>query len=591
MLATLLATSSLAVATQAADMNKTLRVVFPTAESGFDPQANSDLYSADIMRAIFEPPLRYDYLARPVKFVPNTAEAMPVFSDGGRTVTVKIKPGIFFKDDPAFGGKKRELVAEDYIFGIKRVWDPKIISPRQSEWSEFEILGAQEFYEHAKSKGIDFNKTIEGLRALDRYTIQIKTRLPRPTLIEQLAFNTFTPIAREVYEKYKDPSNKLEQNPVGTGPYYLKEWKRASKMVLEANPYYRGITFPTQSDDPSDQAVIEEMRGKKLPAIGRVIVNVIEESNPRLLAFKGQSLDVLGAVPVDLVDGVIQGGRLIRELAEQQVKWVRGLQPALSYTYFNMDDPVLGGYTNERIALRRAMIMAFNNQDYIKVVFKGHAEAAGQFIPPPNTGHDPSAPKGGMPEPAVARALLDRYGYKDRDGDGYRENPDGTPLVITKSSATRELDRQEDEIWKKSMDAIGIKIQFNKAKWPDLLKEGKAGRLQMWGVGWISALPDGGTFAGLLYSGRIGQSNYSRFKNKEFDEAFDQAMSMQQSPERTHLFRKMNDIMSVYGVWEKGIYRYQNTLLQPWVQGYKKMPFLDNPWWFWDIDASKQVIR
>jgi oligopeptide transport system substrate-binding protein len=587
LLTALLATALALPVAQAADMNKTLRVVFPTAESGFDPQANSDLYSADIMRAIFESPLKIDYLARPAKFVPNTAEAMPVISDGGRTVTFKIKPGIYFYDDPAFKGKKRELVAEDYIFGLKRVWDPKIISPRASEWGEFEILGAAEFYEDAKKNGVNLKRPIEGLKALDKYTIQIKTKEPRPTLIQELSFNTFTPLAFEVYEAYKDASGKMEQNPVGTGPYYLKEWKRASKMVLEANPNFRGISFP-DAGEPGDKALIAQMKGKKLPAIGRIEVSVIEESNPRLLAFKGKDLDILGAVPVDLIDSVVQGGKLVPELAKDKVLWARALQPALSYSYFNMEDPVVGGISKERIALRRAMVMGFNSDEYIKVIYKGHAEPANQVIPPPVLGHDNSLPKKSVYNPAAARALLDRFGYKDRDGDGYRESPDGKPLVITKSSATRELDRQEDELWKKSMDAIGIKITFNKAKWPDLLKEGKAGKLQFWGVGWISALPDGMSFPGLLYGGRIGQSNYSRFNNADFNKLFEQALITPHSPERTALLRKMNDIAQSFSVWENGVYRYQSTLVHPWVQGYKKLPFLDNPWWYYDIDLKLQ---
>src|SRR5262249_6562804 len=99
----------------AADMSKTIHTAFIVAETGFDPQATSDLYSDSLQRAIFETLYGFDYLARPYKRVPRTAAAMPEISDGGRTWTIKVRPGIYFADDPAFKGKKRELTAADYV--------------------------------------------------------------------------------------------------------------------------------------------------------------------------------------------------------------------------------------------------------------------------------------------------------------------------------------------------------------------------------------------------------------------------------------------------------------------------------------------
>jgi oligopeptide transport system substrate-binding protein len=572
--------------TAKADLNKVLRVAFQVAESGFDPQAQSDVYSGYVMRSIFEPLYEIEHLARPVKLRTNTAEAMPEISDGGKTWIIKLRKGIYFKDDPAFEGKKRELTAEDYVFGIKRVWDPKILSPRTNDYLEFGFVGADEFHESAKKNGWNPDLPIEGLKAIDRYTLQFKLKRPDPILMSWLAFYTSTPIAKEVWLKYKDTSNKINNNPVGTGPYYLKEWVRSSKTVLEVNPLYRGIKFPESSEDPADQPLIAQMKGKSLPAIGRIEISIIEESNPRLLAFRGKNIDIVD-VPSDLVDSATPGMKLDPALAAANVNWQRVLLPALSYMYFNIEDPVVGGYSKEKVALRRAIIMSFDSDEYVRLVWRGHALPAAQIIPPPMIGHDDRVKNLSKYDPKTANVLLDRFGYVDKDGDGWRDMPDGKPLEVMFNSTPAARDREIDEFWKKSLDSIKVKSNYNKQKWPDLLKQAKAKQLQTWTVGWNSALPDGLTFPSLLYSPKIGQANYSNFKNEEFDKTFEQARYMEHGPERVQLMRKLDEIATSFSVWENGVYRFENTLVHPWVMGYKKHPFVNSPWWMYDIDTTK----
>ncbi|HEY6830808.1 MAG TPA: hypothetical protein VI259_28365, partial [Gemmatimonadaceae bacterium] len=102
-------------------MSKTLHVAFANAESGFDPQAVSDTTSFAVTGAIFDPLYVYDYYARPLRIVPNTAEELPEVTEGGRTYTIRVRPGIYFASDPAFKGKRRELTAEDYVYSLKRI--------------------------------------------------------------------------------------------------------------------------------------------------------------------------------------------------------------------------------------------------------------------------------------------------------------------------------------------------------------------------------------------------------------------------------------------------------------------------------------
>ena len=310
----------------AADPAKVLRISFPVAETGFDPVRVSDLYSNTVNEAIFERLLTYDYLARPAKLMPMTAETMPEVSDNGRTYLIHLKRGIYFTPDPAFKGKPRELVAEDYVYSFKRFADPKNRAPYEF-MIENRIEGLDEQIEAAKKTGkFDYDATIPGMIALDKYTLRFKLTHTDYLFEYTLAHVPFGAVAREVVEAYGDD---LQAHPVGTGPYMLAEWRRAAKIVLVANPHYRDVTWDFQaSDDPWDKAVIASMKGKKIPQIGRVEISVIEESQSRWLAFNRKELDLL-ALPATFVHEALDASnQLTRRGARSVSSCIARLTPA-----------------------------------------------------------------------------------------------------------------------------------------------------------------------------------------------------------------------------------------------------------------------
>ena len=569
-----------------ADPAKTLRVMFPIAETGFDPQATSDYYSSHVERAIFDPLYEFDYLARPYKIVPNTAVAMPEISADGRVWKIRVRPGIYFNDDPAFKGKKRELMAEDYVYSMKRLLDPKVRAP-MLWFLDGKIDGSDGVIAKAKETGrLDYDVPISGLKAVDRYTLQITLKEPDYILQAYLSQVAMAAVAREVIEAYGDASGWAMANPVGTGPFRLKEWRRGQKIVLEANPNYRDEYYP-QSSDPEDRERVAKMKGKRLPQVGRVEISIIEESNPQLLAFGNGELDYLN-VPADLVGKVIGPDDTLKPEFANGATLHRVTQPALSYTYFNMEDPALGGYTPDKIALRRAMIMGFNTDEMIKVWWQGQAIVATQPIPPGVSGHSKGFVARAPYDPEAAKKLLDKFGYVDRDNDGWRDLPDGKPLTIVMASTPSGRDRERDELWKKNMTALGIRIDFLKQKWPDLLKMGRAGKLQMWPLGWINTYGEGDAFMQLLYSRNIGQSNYSRFALPEYDDLYRRSKRLPDGPERNALYRKMAELVAAYNPWDLGVYRIENTLVRAWVIGYKKHINREHAWQYLDIDVARQ---
>ncbi|HTI45479.1 MAG TPA: ABC transporter substrate-binding protein [Casimicrobiaceae bacterium] len=578
----LLAGALLGFPALAADMNKVIRYAFPAAETGFDPAGAQDLYSGTIEQAIFETLLTYDYLARPAHLVPLTAEAMPQVSADGKVYTFKIRKGIYYSPDPAFKGKKRELTAEDYAYSLKRLIDPKLASP----WAwlvENKIEGLDALAEAAKKTGkFDYDARIAGLQTPDRYTLRIQLKQADYNLPYILAHEPTSALAREVVEKYRDESGRVMSNPVGTGAYVLKQWIHSNKIVLEANPEYRGFTWDFKSNEPADQKLIAEMKGKKMPQVGRVEVYIMEEDQARLLAFQNGEIDLMN-LEGPLAPNVMDGDKLRPEFAQKGVKLSRFVDPELSYVFWNMQDPVVGGLAKDKIALRRALSMAYNVDEEIRVIRNGQAVEAQYPIPPGVVGHDPKYRSGVKFDPAGANALLDRFGYK-KGADGYRTLPDGKPLVIKYYSRPDSLGRQQEEMWQKAFQLVSIRMEGVKEKFPEQIKLEKQCKLMMRTASWIADWPDADNFMQLLYSKNIHQNNNACASIPEYDRLYERTLRLEpDSPERDKLYHEMTRIIEAYAPWRLDISRYRNMLAQPQVLGYKKHPILHAEWQYIDV--------
>jgi len=252
-----------------------------------------------------------------------------------------------------------------------------------------------------------------------------------------------------------------------------------------------------------------------------------------------------------------------------------------------MEDPVVGGYTPEKIALRRAISLAIDLDKEIRLPRRGQAMASQGPISPGVFGYDVSL-KTTMSEHDLARAkaLLDLYGYVDRDGDGWRDQPDGSPLTIEYSTEQDGEKRALAELWQKAMDAIQVRIKFRLAKWPENLKASTAGKLQMWGVGWSAASPDGDTFLALGYGPNKGQSNKSRFDLPAYNALYEAQKKLPNSPERLALMTEAQKLLAAYMPIKMHVHRVYTDLAQPWVIGYDRNVFLRAFWQYVDIDTD-----
>ena len=553
---------------------KVFRWAFVAAETGFDPAQISDLYSNYVVANIFEAPLQYDFLARPAILKPRTAAAMPDISSDFRTMTVRIRPGIFFQEDAAFGGRPRELIAADYVYQLKRVADPRWKSPSWPTVENTKVVGLAELRKEAlPARSFNYDREIEGALVLDRYTFQIRLAEPSPRFFENLSdARVFGAVAREVVEAYP---NEIMGHPVGTGPFRLAQWKRSSRIVLERNPSFRDEFYDAQpaADDARGQQILAKLKGRKLPMVDRVELSIIEESQPRWLAFLSAEQDAVN-VPLDFINVAAPNGKIAPALAKREILLERMVNPDVVVTFFNMDDPIIGGYQPERVALRRAVSMGYNIDEEIRLVRRGSMMPAHSQVPPLTSGYDPSfvSEMNTFDRPR-ARALLDTYGYIDRDGDGWREQPDGAPLTLEIATESSQLDRAFNEVWKRQLDAIGLRVAFKVNQWPENMKSARAGKLMIWLLGWSATGSDPDSFLALGNSRDIGASNIARFKLEQYDRLYDQQRQMPDGPDRNAVIHEMKRWFLTYMPYKIHGHRFVNDVMHQWLIGYRRHPF------------------
>ena len=582
----LLSSSVSSFAQSPADPKKVLRYVFPVAETGFDPAGVHDLYSAHVNGSIFETLFTYDYLASPAKLVPRTAAALPEVSADGLTYTIRLQKGIYFAADPVFKGKKRELTSADYVYTFKRLLDPSLRSP--NSWLlDGRILGMEALLKQAQKTGkFNYDQSVAGLQTPDRYTLVIRLTSPDQNFPMLLAHQPAGAVAREVIEKYRDKAGFVMGHPIGTGPYMLSRWTPGSRIILKANPDFRNFVWNFKASTPEDQKIVKAMQGKKMPQIGEIDIQVMEEGQSRWLSFIKDEVDLF-ALDGELTVQALQDGKLKPELIKKGVQLSRITDPSIDYHYWNMQNPVVGGLSKDKIALRRAMAMAFSADNYINILQKGDSQKLQAPIPSGVVGYDPNYRSSIPYSVKAANLLLDRYHYKVA-ADGWRTQSNGKPLVIEMTLSGNNLrSQQQAEFWKKTLDSIKIRMTTKSMPFAEALKLEKQCKTMFKASAWIADYPDADNFMQLFYGKNIKITNNGCVKIPEYDRLYEQAQKMTPSPERDAIYAKMSRLLEVYMPVQVIGARYRNILAQPRVIGFKKHPILPAEWMYIDIDLKK----
>ncbi len=540
---------------------------------GMDPIFASDLYSNQVISNMYETLLQYHYLKRPLELEPLLAREMPTVSKDGLTHTFKIKKGVRFHDDEAFPeGKGRELKAADFIYAWKRLADPRNAS--DGFWIfDGKIKGLNEWREKVGKGEVDYDTPVEGLQAPDDETLVVKLTGPYFQLHYVLAMPYSAPVAREAVEKY---DKEFLNHPVGTGPYKLESWTRNSKVVLVKNPAWHGGKYPTEGEAGDEENGLLEDAGKDLPFVDKVVFHEIIEDQPRWLNFLRGDLDFTG-IPKDNFDSSVKGDALAEEFTKKGMKLNISEEPDVTYTAFNMLDPVLGKNLN----LRKAISHAMDTDTLLEKFYNGRGITAHSLIPPGIDGYSKDFVNPYKKfDLDAAKSYLEKAGY-----------PGGKGLPTIEYSTTNSTTaRQMAEYVQQNLAAIGINLKISATSWPQFTDKIRDKRAQMWGIAWSADYPDAENFLQLLYGPNESPGpNGSNFKNKKFDELYEKALRLPPGPERTKLYTEMKKIFVEELPWITSIHRKGYVPYHGWLKNFKTHAILNGDTKYLRIDLEQKA--
>jgi ABC-type transport system substrate-binding protein len=545
-----------------------------------DPQFSYDTVGHSVNALIYESMFQYQpFKTAPYELIPCLAAEMPVhtkLANGREIYLIKIKPGIFFHDDPCFvqtGGKGRELVAEDMAYTFKRIADPKVECPILSTLQEY-VWGLKEAYLEAKENGfLDYTKPLPAVEVIDRYTFRLVLSKAYPQILYWLQMPFTAPVPREAVDYYDGIAHdgvvrpQFKFHPVGTGPFRFVEWSRNHLIRLERWERYNATTFPMDGWPADHDARFRLLAGAKVPFVDEVQYAIVRESIPAWLLFRQGYLDASG-IGKDVFNTVLDVAReLTPEYRKRGVELIKDPSPDIYYFMFNMTDPIFG--KNKK--LRQAISTAYD-QDFANEVFRNGIDInAQQLLPPGIFGHQP-----GLRNPfkkhdlARAHQLMVEAGYPNG-----RDARTGEQLEMRLDVVADDaVSRQAAEFEKSQIEQLGIKVVIRENTWERQQDAMINGDFQFAGFGWVADYPDPENFFFLFYSRNIPPKggNYTRYSDPEFDRMFEQMSTMDNTPQREELAHKLTAILNEDCPVVLTAHSVSFALTQPWAPRVTRNP-------------------
>jgi len=537
---------------------------------GLDPGISGEVSSSKAISKIYEGLLQYDYLARPYKVIPALAESMPEVSEDGLIYTFKIRKGIYFHDNPCFpDGKGRELKAADFIYSFKRVADVKNASSGFWVFNN-RIKGINDFHDASKGEEpTDYGMEVEGLKALDDYTLEIALLEPYPQLLYILAMHYAFAVPHEAVEYY---GREIVNHPVGTGPYELVEWRRNSRIEFYRSPKWaetgRVETYPTNGLPEQVETGLLEDAGKSIPFNDRIIQYVIDDSTTEWMMFLAGQMGSSSISP-DNWDAVVMPDKSLNSsLENRNIELISSPYTAVYYLGFNWDDPIVGEVAdpvqNERNRkLRQALSCAYEF-DVMNQFMNNRLYPVEGPIPSPLAGElkEPSPYRFSLEK---AKRLLAEAGYPD----GIDQSTGRRLEINIELGSADSNTRQSTALLADMFEKIGVVLKANYNTWPAFIEKMNRRQAQTFRLAWVADYPDAENFLQLFYSKNESPGpNHSNYRNAEIDRLYEKIRVMPDTPERTELYEKMANIIVEDAPW---IFQFQPmsfSVKHGWIENY-----------------------
>jgi len=628
-----------------------------------DPVRSYSSNEYQFLAQIYEPPLQYHYLKRPYTLVPLTAEHLPrvrYLDAAGEPVPswrtdgiayseyiVTIKPGIHYQPHPAFAKDEqgrarylelqredlkdvhvlsdfvhtgtRELVAEDYVYQIKRIASPFLHSPIAGVMREY-IVGFDAFRNQAGERYRDQPDAWHDLRELvfaglyvdDRYTYRIRIEGKYPQLVFWLAMPFFSPMPWEAEKFYSQPGMderniSLNWYPVGTGPFMLAENNPNLRMVMEKNPNFHGERYPSEGEPQDRGNGLLADAGKELPLVHKAVYSLEKENIPYWNKFLQGYYDASG-VSSDSFDQAIQFGsqgdiQLTDRMREKDIQLETSVTTSILYMGFNMLDPVVGGDSERARLLRRAISIAVDYEEYISIFANGRGIPAQSPLPPGIFGHVEGEAgvnphvydwvNGELKRKDIryARQLMAEAGYED----GF-DRASGKQLVLYFDTPGAGPGAKAHFSWlRKQYQKLGIQLVIRATDYNRFQEKMRKGTGQIFQWGWNADYPDPENFFFLLYgpNSKVQHSgeNATNYQNPEFDRLFEQMKNIGNGPHRMQVIQEMTRILQRDAPWLWGFHPKAFSLFHSWYRNVKPNLMANNVLKYKRVDGQLRETR
>ncbi len=610
-----------------------------------DPVQSYTSDEADFTMQVYEPPLQYHYLKRPYELVPLTALEVPkaeVIEGGKFTVyEIRIRPGIRYQPHPGFVAQNlslsprkiedlkspydlplgtRELVADDFIYQIKRLAHPRLHSPILGLMSEY-IVGLRDYAGELRKLDrtdgwLDLRRyPLRGVEKTGSHSFKVTLNGSYPQFIYWLAMPFFAPVPWEA-ERFFEQPGMLEKNftldwwPVGTGPYMLTENNPNARMVLERNPNFRGEPYPADGEPGDAEAGLLQDAGRTMPFIDQVVFSREKESIPYWNKFLQGYYDISG-IGSDQFDQAVRvsiegDANVTPEMEEKGIRLSTSVETSTFYVGFNWLDPVVGGQMGGESAerarkLRHAISIAFDIEEQITIFMNGRGIAAQGPIAPGIFGYREGEEglnpvvydwRDGKPvrKPLeAARRLLAEAGYPNG-----RDAKTGQPLVIYFDTVARGAgDKAAFDWYRQQLDKLSIQLEIRTTDWNRFQEKIRTGNTQTFRLGWNADYPDPENFLFLLHGAqsraKTQGENAANYANPEYDALFQKVKHMPNSPERQRLIDRMVQIARVDAPWIWGVHPKAYSLRHSWVGNDKPNTMARNGIKYLKIDPARRA--